>query len=58
MNSDKAYSFPQTAFSDDLDSAGTYTKGICGEKTVTLDPATPAFLSLVIDADDPLVNDF
>ena len=45
------------AFTDDVDSTGTYTKGICGEKTVTLDAATtPSFLYRTVGI-DPINDD-
>ena len=58
-DSGSALNFAQTAFSDTVDTAATYPTGICGEKTVTLDAVTtPAFLSVVMDATDPVLNNF
>ena len=52
------------AFTDDVDGSqnlantGTYATGICGEKEVTLDAGTPAFLTLIPDSTNPVLNDF
>ena len=46
-------SFP--AYQDDHDSSNT---GICGEKTITLDPSTPTFLTLVPNPSDPVFGAF
>ena len=46
-----------TPFGDSLDDGGLYTKGICGEKLVSLDPGTPSFLTLAKDLVDPINND-
>ena len=45
------------AFTDSVDSVGAYTTGICGEKQIVLDPATPAFLS-IIPGSDPVLDQF
>lgn len=37
-------------FVDSIDDAGAYTKGICGEKIITLEADTPSFLTLTADA--------
>lgn len=39
-----------------MDDTGTYSTGICGEKTITLDAGTPSFLSLTPDILDPVLN--
>ena len=45
-----------SAFTDSVDSTTTYTKGICGEKTVTLGASTPSFLSVTVGT-DPINDD-
>ena len=44
------------AFRDSVDAYGSYSLGICGEKAVSLDAGTPAFLSLSADTVDPILN--
>ena len=52
------------AFGDSVDGAsniagtGNYAIGICGEKEITLDAGTPAFLTLTPDSSDPILNAF
>ena len=61
---DTSYTEIVPAFGDDVDGAtnlagtGTYAAGICGEKEVTFDAGTPAFLTLTPDATDPILNAF
>ena len=51
--------FHNPTFLDSVDITGTYSQGVCGEKTVTLDPTgCPAFLTLQPDPVDPILNDF
>ena len=45
------------AFTDSVDGGG-YSTGICGEKQITLNPGSPAFLTLVPDSTDPTLNNF
>ena len=44
------------AFTDSVDLSNNYEIGACGEKIVTFDPATPAFITLQVDATDPILN--
>ena len=46
------------AFTDSVDTTGTYTAGICGEKTFILDSGLPAFLSITVGAVDPVLDPF
>ena len=46
-----------TPFVDSIDAGGSYTKGICGEKTITLEVSTPSFLTLTADTIDPINAD-
>ena len=56
---DTSAEFLNSAFLDSVDNTGTYAQGICGEKTVTLDPTDcPAFLTLEPDPVDPILKDF
>ena len=54
---DNSYSLSVSAFTDSVD-GGTYSTGICGEKRVTLDAGSPAFLTVVADSVDPILNPF
>ena len=38
------------AFSDSVDTTGSYAFGICGVKTIALSVATPSFMSLTLGA--------
>ena len=42
------------AFTDSVDSSSTYQVGICGEKRLTLDAGSPAFLSIAYGSDPVL----
>ena len=50
-----ATSITRPAFTDSVDSAGTYSKGFCGEKRISFDGGTPSFMSLTPGLDP--IND-
>lgn len=54
---DPVYSLSEPAFTDSVDSLTTYPVGICGEKTVTLDVGSPAFVSLT-PGTNPILDNF
>ena len=54
---DNSYSQSVAAYTDSVD-GGTYATGICGEKRVTLDAGSPAFLTVIADNSDPVLNSF
>ena len=43
---DSTYELSVPAFTDSVDTTNSYTTGICGEKSVTLDASTPSFLTI------------
>ena len=55
---DNTYSLSVPAFTDSIDVAGGYARGICGEKIVTLDSSAPSYLSISLDSVDPIMNPF
>ena len=50
------YQYEVAPFQDSLDPS--YQIGVCGEKRITLDPGTPSFVHLEIDAIDPIQGNF
>ena len=44
-------------YSDTVDQSGLYYYGACGEKIVTFDAGTPAFIAISADGTDPINND-
>ena len=45
------------AFTDSIDATGTYSS-LCGEKRLSLEANSPAYLSIVADLEDPVTKDF
>ena len=45
-------------FTDSVDTTASYTKGICGEKVVSLGLTAPLFVTVVLDSTDRINNPF